>query len=169
MGESRARLNIAAQGDVVDLPLTPMIDIVFQLLIFFLLTMSFHAEEGYLQAWLPRDRGLSSANPPPHVTQVRVTLDFEPTENRCRALLDFRTEVEPIYDAELKSNAPDWSYIDTYIRRAKEGYAGLGDQGLPVTIDFSERTPVKFVVRVVDICTGAGIKDISFAAPEIPF
>jgi len=45
----------------------------------------------------------------------------------------------------------------------------LGDQGLPVTIDFSERTPVKFVVRVVDICTGAGIKDISFAAPEVPY
>ena len=56
-------LNIAAQEDKVELQLTPMIDCVFLLLIFFLLTMKFRHEEGHLKSWLPRDRGLNSSMP----------------------------------------------------------------------------------------------------------
>ncbi len=43
--------------------LTPMIDIIFQLLIFFVLTAKFIAFEGQLQAYLPKDRGLQASNP----------------------------------------------------------------------------------------------------------
>jgi biopolymer transport protein ExbD len=37
-------------------PMTPMIDVVFQLLIFFLLTMKFTIQEGELLTHLPRTR-----------------------------------------------------------------------------------------------------------------
>lgn len=43
--------------------LTPMIDIIFQLLIFFVLTAKFIAFEGQLQAYLPKDRGLQASSP----------------------------------------------------------------------------------------------------------
>ena len=54
--------------------LTPMIDIIFQLLIFFVLTAKFIAFEGQLQAYLPKDRGLDATNP---VLSNNVTLFLE--------------------------------------------------------------------------------------------
>ena len=51
--------------------LTPMIDIIFQLLIFFVLTAKFIAFEGQLQAYLPKDRGLQPTSP---VLSQNVTL-----------------------------------------------------------------------------------------------
>ena len=41
--------------------MTPMIDIVFQLLIFFLLSAKFISLEGQLSSYLPKDRGLQAA------------------------------------------------------------------------------------------------------------
>lgn len=54
-------------------PLAPFIDVVFQLLIFFMLSMKFKATEGYLLSTLPRDKGLFS-NPVenPEMEEVRV-------------------------------------------------------------------------------------------------
>ena len=42
-------------------PLTPMIDVIFQLLIFFLLTANFRQAEGQIPSTLPRMAGLASA------------------------------------------------------------------------------------------------------------
>lgn len=50
-------------SDELKMNLTPMIDIIFQLLIFFVLTAKFIAFEGQLQAYLPKDRGLESTSP----------------------------------------------------------------------------------------------------------
>ena len=47
------------------LNMTPMIDVVFQLLIFFMLTMQFKEIEGKLLSQLPKDKGLA----PSHVLQ----------------------------------------------------------------------------------------------------
>ncbi len=44
-----------------EMDMTPMIDIVFQLLIFFLLSAKFIALEGQLSSYLPKDRGLQAA------------------------------------------------------------------------------------------------------------
>ena len=44
-----------------ELEMTPMIDIVFQLLIFFLLSAKFIALEGQLSSYLPKDRGLQAS------------------------------------------------------------------------------------------------------------
>ena len=44
-----------------ELDITPMIDIVFQLLIFFLLSAKFIALEGQLSSYLPKDRGLQAS------------------------------------------------------------------------------------------------------------
>jgi biopolymer transport protein ExbD len=44
-----------------EMDMTPMIDIVFQLLIFFLLSAKFIALEGQLSSYLPKDRGLQAS------------------------------------------------------------------------------------------------------------
>ncbi|MEM7235655.1 MAG: biopolymer transporter ExbD, partial [Planctomycetota bacterium] len=58
-----------------ELQMTPMIDIVFQLLIFFLLSAKFIALEGQLSSYLPKDKGLSSS--PAQLDLVNVTFELD--------------------------------------------------------------------------------------------
>ncbi len=59
----------------VEPPMTPMIDVIFQLLIFFILTMKFKEVEGKLLSQLPKDKGLSSSSvPQPELQEVRIVL-----------------------------------------------------------------------------------------------
>lgn len=53
--------------------LTPMIDVVFQLLIFFLLNLQYRALEGRLDAFLPKERG-AAHGVASLVTPVEITL-----------------------------------------------------------------------------------------------
>jgi biopolymer transport protein ExbD len=55
--------------------MTPMIDVVFQLLIFFMLSMHFKEIEGKLLSTLPKDKGLqSSAVLQPELQEIRIVL-----------------------------------------------------------------------------------------------
>lgn len=45
----------------VKLDMTPIIDVTFNLLVFFMCTLKFRTLEGKLETWLPSDRGLSAA------------------------------------------------------------------------------------------------------------
>ena len=55
------------------LNMTPMIDIVFQLLIFFMLTLQFKEVEGKLMSVLPKDKGpIDTPAPTPIIPEVRV-------------------------------------------------------------------------------------------------
>ncbi|MBN1417707.1 MAG: biopolymer transporter ExbD [Planctomycetes bacterium] len=158
----------ALVGDEPSLLLTSMIDCVFLLLIFFLLTFQFHSEEGLLRSWLPDWAGDRIETPPPPLLTVRVNLDYDRAANTCQALLDLRTEAGSAWDPELRAGSPRWDEIRDYIRAARDDFLGGSPDGLPVVIDATTRTPVKFVVRVMDICTGLGVRDISLAEPEIP-
>lgn len=48
-----------------ELNMTPMIDIVFQLIIFFLLTLKFKTIDRRIDSMLPKDRGPMNSSPPP--------------------------------------------------------------------------------------------------------
>ncbi len=56
----------------IRLDMTPMVDIVFQLLIFFMLAARFRSEEGKLVAHLPKDRGQGTGTPTIDLQEVRV-------------------------------------------------------------------------------------------------
>ena len=49
------------QEDNADLEMTPMIDVTFLLLIFFMCTLKFKTLEGKLNAFLPKDVGVNTA------------------------------------------------------------------------------------------------------------
>jgi biopolymer transport protein ExbD len=58
-----------------DPPMTPMIDVIFQLLIFFLLTLKFSTQEGKMLSHLPKDKGLAPSDVVnPEINEVRIAL-----------------------------------------------------------------------------------------------
>ena len=56
-----------------EMEMTPMIDVVFLLLIFFLLTIKFKILEGKLAAYLPKDVGVNSSQAEPK-EKVEITI-----------------------------------------------------------------------------------------------
>ena len=71
----RPRNTTSAGDDKIDLQMTPMIDIVFQLLIFFIMTFKIVAQEGDFSIKMPQtpSRGDAQDRLPP--IQVRLTAD----------------------------------------------------------------------------------------------
>lgn len=171
----------------LEINMTPMIDIVFQLLIFFVLTAKFIEFEGELRSYLPKNRG----NQPTlantiDLDNVTIFLDWqgEPATGHCRALTSKyrppsggeqdRYEFPRVasgaagYSANTKVeySHPNFSQIAAYIRYRKDAYSGIGF-GLPVTVNFTDRVPVQMVVNMVDICVELGITDFALNAQGI--
>ncbi|MBI2932472.1 MAG: biopolymer transporter ExbD [Planctomycetes bacterium] len=71
----KAKSRLPREEKPGELNMTPMIDVVFQLLIFFMLSMRFRAIEGKLITTLPQDKGLQSSTVlSPELEEVRIIL-----------------------------------------------------------------------------------------------
>jgi biopolymer transport protein ExbD len=157
--------------------MTPMIDCVFLLLIFFMCATKFRMPEGALTSWLPRDRGTSSATKPPANPGCRITFEREGNQIICWAddvTIPFASEygedtlsiAQRDFDYEFELQAPDMRAIEQHIQNRKDTYRGVNAKGLPVIIDFAGTVPTRFVVDIVNICKRLDIADVAFAAPE---
>ena len=144
---SRTREKVKIQP-----PMTPMIDIIFQLLIFFLLTPTFQSHEGYLTTNLPRDQG---PNPTRQENMERIKIE----------LLDEGNEGEGV------------SIILGDTQNLGDNFEGLfaalkdkRDKGLqashPILIAPTMAVRHKFVVRAFDAAVTARFTNIHFAVPR---
>lgn len=93
----------------VDQPkMTAFIDIIFQLLIYFMLTMKFKKEEGQILQQLPKDKGLAAAKADIEPKEVRINICVHPGKRfdqhiglkiRHQQMLDtMKDEGQPIGD-----------------------------------------------------------------------
>jgi biopolymer transport protein ExbD len=130
----------------IDAAMTPMIDVIFLLLIFFLVTAGFSLPESVLPAGLPAtDTAAARPLPQPsdlEIVHIRLTgrdADFRIELNRRP--LEGLAELT----AELAKLAP-----------------AAGD--LPVILDIAGEVALGNVVAVYDQCLGGGFRKIHFAA-----
>ncbi len=173
------------------LNMTPMIDIVFQLLIFFMLSMRFRDVEGKLLSQLPKDRGQApAASLPVTVKEVRIVLcggdaaghranraaheeQVKPSDE-CRVLVGdeelgslFRSEKFP---DRLKENREICRRLGARTRQlydlvpASAGAPGEQARRPPVVLDADSETPYEHVIGVVNACREEGIDNVEFAA-----
>ena len=141
----------------IELQMTPMIDIVFNLVIFFILMPSFD-KEGYLPTNLPRDTGLQNTSRK-KLNKLRIDLlHVEPYEtNKDRAEIVLNSEKIKDY-AELR-------------KRLRETRRALKAQGkdiakVPVVIAPDQVIWQKHVVAAFDSAIDAGFKNIQFTVPK---
>ncbi len=166
------RKKAAAEPNKVDTNMTPMIDVVFLLLIFFMLATKFKLPEGTLRTYLPKNRGESNSRPMLSET-CRVTLMIQ--GGQVIAYAD-QTQVptsdvlESDFEAHIGIPGPDLNFIEDHITRRKNTYVPLGaNSTLPVVIDFAENVPYKYVIDVLNIVYKLELENIAFAQPEVPF
>ncbi|MEE2857702.1 MAG: biopolymer transporter ExbD [Planctomycetota bacterium] len=155
----------------VETDMTSMIDVVFLLLIFFMLATKFKLPEGTLRSYLPKNRGESNSRPIMSET-CRITLMNQ--GGQVIAYADqAQVPVSDLLDSDFEQHTgipgPDLLFIEDHIGRRKATYVPLDGTGtLPVVIDFAENVPYKYVMDVLNICARARIDNIAFAQPEIP-
>ena len=119
------------EDDGIEVQMVPLIDCVFLLLIFFMLTSSFLMQPG-IQVNLPRVR----TGAPVEVQKLEITID-----DLDRIYVGKR----PVSMDELEAVVADW-----FGRAAN----------LPVLIRGDEDASLGCVVRVWDICKAAGMKKL---------
>ena len=80
-----------AMGDDTELNMTPMIDVVFQLILFFLLTLKFKSVDQRIDSSLPKDRGLApTATFPPDIQNIKIKLFRKDKQDRNEAFTRLR-------------------------------------------------------------------------------
>jgi biopolymer transport protein ExbD len=125
----------------VDVNLTPLIDVVFLLLIFFMVSTTF-TKETHLSIDLPEAQGEASADVPEQI-EILIDESGKYTMN-ARALVDTRL-------ATLKSA----------IRQVSDG-----DTSMPMVITADAQTPHESVVRAMDAAGQMGFVHLSITTRQ---
>ena len=141
------------------LPLTPMIDVVFLLLIFFLCTLRFRALEGKLAAALPRDAGSGIVRTLREEIGIRVRV-VDPGQP-----VDLRTVTPSARGGRLiayRVAGTEYRSVAALELLLLELYRA--DPSLAVRIDAGAGTLVGEIVAVLDAALMAGFDEIGFAS-----
>ena len=131
----------------IDVPMTPMIDVVFQLLIFFICTASFQMPEMLLPTSVAAERGASAETP----TEVDPTLEQIVVRG---AHSDGRTEW--IVNDRLCSSIGE-------VQQVLHAVAEI-DRSLPVILDVAPAVPLGDMIDVYDMSRIVGFEKIQIAA-----
>ena len=144
----------SSMGDDADNPIainvTPLVDIIFCLCVFFMISFKFKQLEGKFETWLPKDKGMEGMPLKAVIQEIRVALFWS---NDNTVVRKFGTRVVPD-DLQLEKLMSD-SYAD---------FKRLNNPDVGLTVDSDTRVPWEAVIRVVDIGKKAGIAKVEFAA-----
>jgi len=170
------RNNVLASisDEKCELEMTPMIDVTFLLLIFFMCTLKFKILEGKLSAYLPKDVGVQAFDTPP-VEKVDIRLDVRNSGTKLR------------YDRKAKANVP---YTENDAKQGLRFFYGddriveytvggkktteltevvrrlttfkKADPEMKATVDARKDVTQKDVVVILDAAIDAGYNDITF-------
>lgn len=132
-------------------PLTPMIDVTFQLLIFFLLTMTFREQEGQIPGALPRLGGLVAGQ---QVKLEPLTIVIRPVgSDRSRCTYQISGRTIPMETAEQLYQ----------VLKARQQEIGADE---PVVIKPRPNVRWQFVVEAFNQAVRAHYKDIGYATTD---
>lgn len=140
------------EGEKAELKMTPMIDVVFLLLIFFMCATKFKSLEGKLETFLPQDEGLidDEKDRPPPLEEIRIGLSTDADGEGCVLTLNRR------------HCAGGFQELLAHLRNHYRVQPAT-----PVKIDSQRDVLFRYVVRALNDTRKAGFTKIRFAgAPQ---
>ncbi len=167
----------------VPLPITPMLDMAFQLLAFFIMTYNPADLEGQLDLGLPQAAQLAPGpapvppgrvdvplEPPTDLTVTVRAVQEGPHAGNISAILvsDLTGAPTPMQPGTRKGASPEREEADLLAALAehlKKARAGLNKRDA-VKVQCHGKLKVKNVLRVMDVCRHSGLPRVSFLPPE---
>jgi len=160
--EGRLRSKQGESAEEIQFPVTPMLDMAFQLLAFFILTFQSPTAESRLDLYLPT---IPIALPGSPAGQARTTpprrseLDLE-NDLKIRAEADDLGDLKSLKLGD--SLLPDIDALGDRLRR----YAAILDgKPLRVRISADDRLRYEVAARIMGICNVVGVASIRLADP----
>ncbi|MHC4605688.1 MAG: ExbD/TolR family protein [Planctomycetota bacterium] len=169
-------------------PLTPFIDVIFQMLIYFMLTMHFKELEGKLLSQLPDKGPHQDPVLHPELNEVRIFLCSDPSAIRehmnnkgrherrhkdasaCTAFVEL-TEVGEVYMTELHPgrrahNRRIYRTIGEKTRALSDVTFSYWHKGkkAPVILDADSEVPYEHIIGVVNACKEYDMENLEFVA-----
>jgi len=146
--------------DETKLQMTPMIDIVFQLLIFFLVATRFRIPEGELEAYMPEEGApveVTERDLP--VDEIRVTLRVSQGGPKAppSVLLD---------NVSVPGSGTSGSMRWVERELQKLGHDPQIRDEVPVIIEAEPHLAYQWVIHTLNVCRRIGFKKINFAASK---
>lgn len=138
--------------------MTPMSDMTFQLLVFFLVTLKFRTLEGRLDAALPKDMG----------TQQIKTEEIEKVDVQIFVTNPGNLIQDPDFKKYKRYEGRTMRYQVgsqrfTNLADLRRYLEPMDKEKTPLTIDPRENTVNGDVVKVLDVIVDLGFKKVSFA------
>ncbi len=161
-GKERRRARRGESPEEVQFPVTPMLDMAFQLLAFFVLTFQSPTSEARLDLYLPTTpvalpgafRGQARVTPP-----KRSEMDLE-NDLRIRAEADDLGDLKSIRLGETP--LPDLEALADRLRRYS---AVMEGRPLRVRISADDRLRYEEAARIIGTCNAVGVASIRLADP----
>lgn len=152
-------------GSVGELNLTSMIDVIFQLLIFFVVTANFMIDEGVLTAKLPQGSGSPTAADDLPREKITIRLTSDPSDDALVSIergspaapVRYASFGELAADLDRLRYDPDGSRID-----------GIYDPDNPVLIEPGGNVRWQHVVNAFNAAITAKYTNVSFAETATP-
>jgi biopolymer transport protein ExbD len=141
-----------------DLPITPMLDMSFQLMAFFVFTFRPMPSEGQITLALPKQEGTSAATEIPDFTDEKpdlMTVTVSAAENGAIQSIVLRGE-DGVGGEDLGASS------EVYFKKMKERIAA-NKSGKPgkLAIEIDPRLIHQYVVKLIDEAVRAGYTDIA--------
>ena len=162
------------------LNMTPMIDVVFQLLIFFMLTMQFQEVEGKLLSQLPKVGTHPTTAPLREELRISICADgnlAEHLSNRgkhdrakkagssCRVYVEKHEIGELVPTETSPGRGPSNKAVCRAAgAKARQLLDALGTAGIAVILDADPEVPYEHVLGLVDACKAVRIDTVEFTA-----
>ncbi len=182
----KGKSRVPAENNVEQPPFTPFIDIIFQILIFFMLSMKLKITEGYMMSHLPEKPTASTAGSNKEAVRVFVCADgnigshkgnksgHEDELDKAGGFGDITVQVDDESGSkEVLSRQPEksWSLskykenrskAQTIANKAADLLKALpGDpERKHIKLDIDSKVPAEIAVMMLDALKGAQIKNI---------
>lgn len=154
----------------VSLPITPMLDMTFQLLFFFIINFNPADQEGQIEMALPSENITAAKDNKPDPSKGA---DKDPLEFPSDLTVTVRTQRDGINDGEISA---------LFVRNAEgkespvDGLEGLKadlkkrreelSQKDNIKVQGDGKLKVRSLMKVMDACKAAGFKNVSMVPPE---
>ena len=150
-GECEAMKFRKAYGEEpkVELMMTPMIDIVFQLLVFFAMTFKPRVVEGQFEIHMPKGAPVAAVAQDLVLPDIKVRLVADAKGNLARTMLGEQVVRGP-------------QDLAAQLKGLVGGIAGE----VEAEIDADEHLHYEYVVQAINACTASGLRKIKFSPPK---
>ena len=143
------------QDNPVAINITALVDIIFCLCVFFMISFKFKQIEGKFDTWLPKSKGLVPMTTEELPKEIRIAMFWDERAEKVKRQLGMR---------KVETNEE----LENLIRQAREDFDKMGVPDIPVTIDADARVPWRDVIDVVNLCKRVNVEKIQFALGAPP-